>query len=455
MLPKDTQYAAFTATATRTTKHTIFEVLGMNPLNTFVLEKSPMKPNLKFNVEYVGNNVPLEEVFKSILLEVNRYGVQTVKTLIFCQTRAQAATIWRMFEYNLGRKIYASEKQVPENRLVEMFHAGTPERVKQYILNNVTNELGNIRVLVCTIAFGMGVNCKGVHRIVHFGPPKSVESYLQECGRAGRDNATSYCHLLYNGFLQTHCDNDIKEYIQSDECRRQKILSSFSGKHPRVEGISQCECCDVCKRKCIADCCIFDECKQDKFYFVNETSSEGLNLKKREVSNQNKELVHELLQHYMDGINDSTVPSKNIYTEFSQYHITQVLKNIEYIFCKVTLKQHVEIWRREHALKILVILNEVFEDIEPEEIDSCTFNSSDMSVLDYDGGDWQQMLDDSEYDALAQPSLNSSEIETSCETLLHSEQSIQYSLTEFLNLSGCVPFDNEENSGVDGMDLDN
>ncbi len=51
LLPKDVQFAAFTATATSSTKSTIFEVLGMIPLKTFVLEKSPMKQNLKLNVE--------------------------------------------------------------------------------------------------------------------------------------------------------------------------------------------------------------------------------------------------------------------------------------------------------------------------------------------------------------------------------------------------------------------
>ena len=49
--------------------------------------------------------------------------------------------------------------------------------------------------------FGMGVDCKGVHRIVHFGPSKTVEAYVQETGRAGRDGVQSMAYILYHRIL--------------------------------------------------------------------------------------------------------------------------------------------------------------------------------------------------------------------------------------------------------------
>ena len=63
----------------------------------------------------------------------------------------------------------------------------------------------------------MGVDCKGVNRIIHFGPAKTIEAYLQECGRGGRDGKPSTCYLLYNGPLYGHCQDDIKKFIVSDE----------------------------------------------------------------------------------------------------------------------------------------------------------------------------------------------------------------------------------------------
>lgn len=85
----------------------------------------------------------------------------------------------------------------------------------------------HMRVLICTIAFGMGVNCKGVRKVIHFGPSKSVEMYVQECGRAGRDGLPSTCILLYNGLLSYLCDNDMKQYLQLDGCRRKWLMSHF------------------------------------------------------------------------------------------------------------------------------------------------------------------------------------------------------------------------------------
>ena len=51
-----------------------------------------------------------------------------------------------------------------------------------------------------------------VNRIIHFGPAKNLECYIQECGRSGRNGQPSVCLLLYNGLLAAHCNMDIKEY---------------------------------------------------------------------------------------------------------------------------------------------------------------------------------------------------------------------------------------------------
>ena len=57
------------------------------------------------------------------------------------------------------------------------------------------------RSVICTIAFGMGIDCKDTFRSIHFGPLKIIESLVQESGRIGRDGKQCISYVLYNGPL--------------------------------------------------------------------------------------------------------------------------------------------------------------------------------------------------------------------------------------------------------------
>ena len=65
-----------------------------------------------------------------------------------------------------------------------MLYSCTPQSNKDHTLASFQSDQGPIRVLVTTIAFGMGIDCKQVHRTIHFGPAKNVECYMQESGKA-------------------------------------------------------------------------------------------------------------------------------------------------------------------------------------------------------------------------------------------------------------------------------
>ena len=134
ILDTSIRFAVFTATATAVTRNRIFETIGLDSLNTFSIEKSPMQNNIKFSVSYIGNDKCLEDIFKQYINSLHDKGRDSKKVLIYCHSRTQCALLWQCFQTSLANKFYSNEQKDPQCRLVEMFDAGTAKQVKDHIL---------------------------------------------------------------------------------------------------------------------------------------------------------------------------------------------------------------------------------------------------------------------------------------------------------------------------------
>ena len=249
LVPDNVRMMALTATATRTTRQQICRRLGM--VKPHIVTESPNRQNIHYAVQVAGN---IEETFAPLIEEIRRKRTAMDKVIIFCRTYDESSRIY-LFMRNWLSMFGVQPIGAPDLaqfRLVDLFTACTHKDVKNSILANFARPGGVLRVVVATVAFGMGVDCPDVRRIIHWGASNDIEAYLQETGRAGRDGLPAQALLFptTNRFM----DENMKEYVHNkDTCRRHLLLQDFDG---HVEYTRNCSCCDICKQRCTCiNCC--------------------------------------------------------------------------------------------------------------------------------------------------------------------------------------------------------
>ena len=169
----------------------------------------------------------------------------SVRTILYCQTIKQCSIIYATISGLLGKDNMTSDG----SPLVEMLHSCSPEANKNVILESFQQEHGAVRLLIATITFVIGVDCKGVKGIIHYGPSKNLESYVQETGRVGRDVGESVTFLLYHSVLLNHVHSDIKSFIKTKECRRATLMKHFDADAVYIDVPHMC--CDICAKSCV------------------------------------------------------------------------------------------------------------------------------------------------------------------------------------------------------------
>lgn len=99
-------------------------------------------------------------------------------------------TIYIWLHSILGKKVYSGDVSI-DTRIVEMFHAHTDLKSKERIMSNFCQRNSSIRVLIATIACGMGIDIPDVSIVVLWGLPTSLLQMWQQMGRCGRDGRKS------------------------------------------------------------------------------------------------------------------------------------------------------------------------------------------------------------------------------------------------------------------------
>lgn len=225
---------ALTATADKLTKKDIIEKLALTKYTLF--ENSFNRPNISYFIQ------PKKNYFEALVKYMN--GHKDDSGIIYCLSRAGTEQL--------------VQKLQQQGFDAEAYHAGLEKKIRERRQEQFLRD--ELKIMVATIAFGMGINKSNVRYVVHVDLPKNIEGYYQETGRAGRDSLESEAILFYSNadvfklksFARVE-GNEAQSSImlkkldqmaalcETNICRRKYLLNYFDEAAP-----DYCGSCDNC-----------------------------------------------------------------------------------------------------------------------------------------------------------------------------------------------------------------
>jgi len=260
---------ALSATVTEDIYTDIVISLHLRVDNTTVIALPPDRPNVYLDV-VSHSSMTVERDLEWLAKAVETEQQTCRKTVIFCKSINVVADVYEWLMDRLGEKAFVQGAQSNDSRLVSVFHAHISDTLRQYVMTEFRKPNSVIRILIATVAFGLGIEIPDIGLVIHWGKLSSVMTYWQQVGRCGRDG-TSARAIWYAKSVTCGKDTDIVRQIKAQSvCVRQVVLDAFalsvgptscvklSDRRVTCQATTPCSscvcayctCCSHCRRKC-------------------------------------------------------------------------------------------------------------------------------------------------------------------------------------------------------------
>ncbi|XP_051163305.1 ATP-dependent DNA helicase Q4 [Leptopilina boulardi] len=180
-----------TATATNSTAESIVNHLNIHDKLEGIISDIPMPSNLMLTISKDENrDLALVDLVKSKRFE------KCNSIIVYCTRREECVRIAGLLRVSLQTPGIGNRESgnVKVSKIAEAYHAGLSAHRRKVVQKAFMS--GETRIVVATVAFGMGINKSNLRSVIHYNMPPSFENYVQEIGRAGRDGLPAHCHLF-------------------------------------------------------------------------------------------------------------------------------------------------------------------------------------------------------------------------------------------------------------------